>query len=54
MRLDYSEADIILHLQEVTIEAQLVNKLSATIDCQIYSFNKIKKIIFQLHITCEK
>ena len=45
MRLDHSEVNTILHLQEATIEAQLVDKLSATIDCQICSLSKAKKII---------
>jgi len=33
MKLDYSEINAILHLQEAIIEAQLINKSSATIDC---------------------
>jgi len=45
MKLDHSEADAILHLQEAIIEVQLVNKLFTTIDYQICSFSKAKKII---------
>ena len=51
MRLDHPEVNAILHLQEVTIEAQLVNKLSATINCQTCSLSKAKKIISQLCTT---
>jgi hypothetical protein len=54
MRLDHSEADAILHLQEATIEVQLVDKLSATINCQICSLSKAKKIISQLYTMCEE
>ena len=51
MRLDHLRADAILHLQEATIEVQLVDKSSATIDCQTCSLSKAKKIISQLCTT---
>ena len=53
LKLVHTDLKIIKHLSEAVIEAQLVNKVSTTVECKICMISKVKQIISCHSVICE-
>jgi len=45
LKLAHADSEIIKHLSEAVIEAQLVDEASTTVKCEVCMISKIKQII---------